>query len=221
MILRAAAMVLTMIPCQAAHAFDAWLIAGLDVATEQIPETVTVDGAPFTIQRATGTDVPKLAQRIESWWRAQGSEVRSLQQGGWAMKTRMRGALSEVLQWRTHRQTPELLWSSLGSDVVSRVSPDPGLALPVQCVWGRSVYGHSAGHDYLQRSAGCTGSADALQASLQLSLPDQGWRVRSMNRGVLLLERPGVEGFISLSAMKGNAGAWLIWLRVERLEKSP
>ncbi|MEO6369379.1 MAG: hypothetical protein ABIP38_15460 [Steroidobacteraceae bacterium] len=187
---------------------------------ERIPETVAVDGAMFTIQRASGPDVPALARRIESWWRLQGSEVASLHQGGWSMKTRMRGAHSEVLQWRVGNQAQELLWSSLGSDAAPAILPEPGLTLPAQCVWGRSVYGNASGQNYLQRSARCNVPMDALQAALLASLPTQGWRLQSANHGVLLVDRSGVDGFLSLSATSGNAGAWLVWLRVERNGRS-
>lgn len=219
MIHRAAAAVLMIFPGLPVQAFDTWMLAGLDIATEQVPEAVAVDGAMFTIQRATGADVPELAKRIESQWRRQGSEVRLLRQGGWTMRTRMLGAFSEVLQWRTNNGGHELLWSSLQSGAAPAPLPEDGIVLPARCIWGRSVYGSSAGHSYLQRSARCDMSAASLQATLQASLPAQGWRASALNRGGLLLDRQGAEGFLSFTALEGNSSAWLIWLRVVREDR--
>ena len=217
--IRRAAVTALLLPGFSAHAFDAWLLTGLDVATEQVHEAVAVDGAMFTIQRATGADVPELAKRIESQWHRQRSEVRPLHQGEWTMRTRMRGPFSEVLQWRTTNRGHELLWSSLQSDVAPAFVPANGIVLPARCVWGRSVHGRSAGNSYLQRSARCSLSAVALQSTLQASLPTQGWQVRTHDRSGLLLDRPGAEGLLSFTALEGGSSSWLIWLRVEREDR--
>jgi hypothetical protein len=221
MILRATVLAMTMCMGHAAHAFDAWLTAGLEIVSEHMPETVAVDGVAFTIRRATGADVPELAKRIESQWRSAGSEVRPLRHAGWTVRTRMQGSYSEVLQWRPTNREHELLWSTLRTEAALTPVPEASLGLPAQCAWGRSVHGTSAGRSFLERSAHCRISADALKANLKASLPAQGWRIRSEKGSGLTLGRPGAEGFLSFTPMPGGAGAWLIWLRVDGPSAAP
>jgi hypothetical protein len=210
---------LTLLLCMPAHPFDAALTSGLDVTVESVPETVIVDGAEFTIQRATGADVTRLAERVESRWRLSGSVIRSLQQGPWTMRSRMQGAFSEVLQWRSDEQGDELLWSSLRSDAPPAAAPSAGIVLPPQCAWGRAVSGHSGGRPYLQRSARCAMGADSLRSALETALPAQGWHLSTAGQG-MLLDRPGADGLVSITPL-GVAAAWLIWLRVDQRAGPP
>jgi hypothetical protein len=213
--------VMAMLLMPVAHAFDAAMTAGLAISIEKIPEPFIVDGLAFTAQRAAGKDVPELARRMAARWRAEGSAVKTVQQGEWSMHTRLQGAYSEVLQWRGRASTYELLLSSVNVRRVATAAPDPGLLLPAGCAWMRSVSGGSD-HRYLQRSARCNRAASELAAALRSMASQQGWRIRSFNDSGLLMDRSGSEAMLSLSPDPGAAGTWLVWLRVDHgAESSP
>jgi hypothetical protein len=215
MSLRLLFMVVLMFSASRTSAFEPHLSVGLDVVIDRIPEPLLVDGVQMVMHLARGADVPELARRIEAQWRSHGSNIQSLKQGNWTLRSRIQGAASEVLQWQTGPSGHELVWSSL--DAAASVLPvaDSGLNLPAACLWGRSVSGHSSEGHFLQRSARCTLPAQELSLLLQRSLPSQGWKLLSASERGLLLERPGKEGLISLSAQAGGRATWLTWLRVE------
>lgn len=193
--------------------FGADMTAGLNVAVDRIPEPIEVDGVAMTALRVTGRDVSLLALRLEASWRAQGSQVKVIQHGGWTLLSRLSGPRSEVIQWRMSSGTSELLWSS--ADITRSASPvpDAGISLPTGCVWNRSISGRDRQRQYLQRSARCTQSRHVLSQQLQSSLPKTGWRIVNAADGSLLVERLGTQGLISLTA-EDDLGAWLTWLRV-------
>lgn len=192
---------------------EADMTAGLDIAVDRIPEPIEVDGVAMTVLRATGGDVSLLAQRFETSWRAQGSDLKVIQHDGWTLLSRLHGSRSEVVQWRMNPGTPELLWSS--ADIVrsARAIPDAGIPLPAGCAWSRSVSGRDRQRQYLQRSARCTQSGHLLSQQLQGSLPKMGWRIVNATDDSLLVEQQGTQGLVALTPM-GSAGAWLTWLRV-------
>jgi hypothetical protein len=192
------------------------MTAGLNITVDRIPEPVEVDGIAMTVQRATGTDILKLARRLEASWRAQGSEVRALQQRDWTLVSRLSGSRSEVIQWRVSPATPELLWSSFDMAATARSIPDAGISLPTGCAWGRSVSGSGRQQRYLQRSARCTQSGSVLSRQLCRSLPHLGWRIVNATDESLLVEQKGMQGLVSLTVHPGEQGTWLTWLRVEQ-----
>jgi hypothetical protein len=191
------------------------LAAGLAVHTDPVPEPMAVDGVAMTIHRVTGAGVPELARRIEADWRRQGSPVHTHQQGGWTLRSRIHGHSSEVLQWRTSLEGPELLLSSLDARSVARPTPDANIQLPPGCKWGRSISGKSQQHSYIQRSARCPLSVKALRPDLLASLSREGWRIRSRSATGLLVERGGEEGLLVLSTQSGDASTWLVWLHTQ------
>ncbi len=197
----------------AARAFEAHLAAGLAVSIDRIAEPVSVDGVSMQLQRLTGVDVPVLARRVEALWRSQGSQIRSLQQGAWTLRSRMLGTKVEVLQWRSSAGAPEMLWSLLETGALQPV-PQTDLVLPAHCKWGRSVSGQAGQRHYLQRSARCALPIGELSAQLRHMLPLQGWKVRSASDGGLLLDRQGDEGMIFLSEPADDLTTWLVWLHV-------
>jgi hypothetical protein len=211
---------LTLLLLPVAHGFDATMTAGLAISIDRIPEPFQVDGLTFSAQRATGRDVPVLAQRIEARWRAQGSTVKSVQQGHWSMRTRIEGINSEVLQWRGSDATLELLLSSVNLRHVGGAAPDPLLRLPAGCTWLRGVSGGGPGQRYLQRSARCNRTASELAAILRSSASQQGWRLRSSSESGMVMDRLGAEALVSLSPDLSASGSWLVWLRVDH-EGSP
>lgn len=191
------------------------MTAGLNITVDRIPEPVEVDGVAMTVQRATGTDVMRLARRLEASWRVQGSEIRTLQQGEWTLLSRLSGSRSEVIQWRASAATRELLWSSINVAATASSIPDAGISLPTGCTWGRSVSGSGRQQRYLQRSARCTQSGSVLSRQLRRSLPHLGWRIVNATDGSLLVEQKGMQGLVSLTVHPGEQGTWLTWLRVE------
>lgn len=214
---RIVAAVVVAIGTSAASGFDARLATGLRVDIERIPESLTVDGVPITVHRASGADVPELARRIEAQWRSQGSPIRSLQQAPWTLRSRIHGARSEVLQWRRAATSHELLWSSLNATAPVRAALATGLDLPVGCTWGRSVSGKAGNRTFLQRSAHCNLSAGRLAAALRQSLPAQGWQLRTASGSGLIVDQAGNQGLLSLEGLEDGRATWVTWLRVEAL----
>lgn len=196
-------------------AFDGRLATGLRVDVEHIPESLTVDGVPITVHRATGAGVPDLARRIEAQWRSQGSQVRSLQQAQWTMRSRISGGRSEVLQWRSSASLHELLWSSLDATAQARAKPETGLDLPAGCSWGRSVAGKAGNRVFMQRSARCELSLERLASTLRQSLPAQGWQLQTGSGNGLILDQAGKQGLLSLDGIEGGRATWVTWLRVD------
>jgi hypothetical protein len=203
-------------PASESMAIEGRWASGLDVVIERISGPLAVDGVEMTIHQATGPDVPKLAKRIESWWISLGSEVRSMQQGSWTLRSRMRGVASEVLQWRQNPAGYELIWSSV--DTARPVLPvsDAGFDLPAGCTWSRSVSGSSQHGRYQQRSARCSLQARELYGVLRQMLPTQGWRVRTAGDGGLLLDKSGAAALLSIMSQPDDHATWLTWLRVEQ-----
>jgi hypothetical protein len=194
---------------------DARLAAGLSVRIEQIRDPVAVEGVQMIVQRATGAGVPQLAIRLEDSWRRQGSEVQVHQGGGWAVRSRIRGSRSEVLQWRDATDSPELLVSIVDLLAPVRTVPSTGMNLPAGCVWSRSVYGQSGAKNYFQRSARCPQSRQRLILQLKRSLETQGWEVLVATDSGMQVRRSGSEGFLSLSDQEGDKSTWVTWLRLE------
>jgi hypothetical protein len=197
--MRTLLLVVLMFSTSAAAGFEPHLTSGLDIVIDRIPEPMTVDGVQMVMHLASGTGVPELARRIESWWRSHGSVIKSMRQGDWTLRSRLQGAASELVQWRSGPAGNELVWSSL--DAASYVLPvaDSGLTLPAGCNWGRSVSGSSSKGHFLQRSARCTQPVQELSLLLQRSLTSQGWQLLSASdRGLLLFKRaialPGSPG---------------------------
>jgi hypothetical protein len=213
--LRLLSVVVLMFSASATSAFEPHLSAGLDVVIDRIPEPLMVDGVQLVMHLASGAGVPELARRIEAQWRRHGSDIQSMQQGSWTLRSRIQGAASEVVQWRTGPSGHELVWSSLDAAANVRPVAESGLILPACCKWGRSVSGRSSQGHFLQRSARCTLPAQELSSLLQGSLPSQGWQLLTVSERGLLLERAGKEGLISLSVQAGDRATWLTWLRVE------
>ncbi len=207
-------MVVLMFSASMTSAFEPHLGAGLDVVIERIPEPLMVDGVQMVMHHAIGAGVPELARRIEAHWRKQGSDIRSMQQGNWTLRSRIQGAASEVVQWRAGPSGHELTWSSLDAAANVLFVADSGLTLPAGCNWGRSVSGSSGPNHFLQRSARCALAARELSLLLQRSLPSQGWQLLAVSERGMLLKRSGEEGLISLSVPAGDRSTWLTWLRV-------
>lgn len=198
-----------------ASSFDAHLATGLALNVEAFQEALVVDGVPMQVRRATGSAVPELARRIEAQWRSQGSDVKTPQRAGWSVRSRIRGSRSEVMQWRTDIEVPELLWSTLDAAHHVIGTPEPGLALPAGCAWGRHVAGTAGKRRFSERSARCNLTAAELSPLLRRSLESAGWQIRSYSQESMFLDRPGTEGMLSLSGQEADSSTWVVWLQVE------
>jgi hypothetical protein len=191
-----------------AVAFEPRDSRGLDVAIEKIAEPLEVDGLQMAVQRATGPDVGRLAERVGERWRSAGSPLRDLSQDGWQMLSRWNGSQAELLQWRGQGRTAELLFSTFDTrQRVSRVQAPP-LRLPARCTWGRQVAGLADGMRYLQRTAACRGPVGALLPELRALLTATAWQWRETSAGSFHV----AQGDTRAAAGRSKAECWLVWV---------
>lgn len=185
---------------------------GLDVRIEAIAEPIEVDGLSLLIQRATGPDVDKLARRVSDSWRAAGSSVQQLSDGGWQMVSRWQGKHTELLQWRGAGPAAELLYSRLDAYRVTAPPRFAELPLPARCAWGRQIAGRAGSNRYQQRTALCRGTTAAVVPELQALLAGDGWQWRLAAAGVMEVSRGPVQGLVVLGTGPGKAQCWLTWV---------
>lgn len=185
---------------------------GLDVRVERMVEPVEVDGMALLVQRATGPDVAALARRVGERWRAAGSPVRELAQGGWRMASRWDAGHAELIQWRGTGDAAELLYSRMDA----RRQPAPPAAVPPQlprrCTWGRRISGIAAGMRYQQRTARCRGAPATVMSELRVGLPAGGWQLREVSPRALQVARGAERALVTLVPGRSEAECWLAWI---------
>jgi hypothetical protein len=200
-----------------AQSFEAHLLQGLDVRTEVVADPVRVDGVALTVRRATGTGVAELAQRITKSWQAQRSQLQPIRHGVWRLLSRLQQGRSETVQWRVAGPDSELLWSSV--DLVGHVaaSPNPSLALPPECRWGRRVHDSIGGHSYLQSTAQCRGNFLKATKDVVTLLRTQGWSVHQTGTDAVSAARATtrVEAYVVKGLQPGDVS--FVWLETAPL----
>jgi len=163
----------------AAPAFESRWTQGLQVSWEELPGGTSFGGMSLLIQRATGRDVPLLAQRIlEEWRRESGFErVRMLSQGDWSIGARIHQGRSQVTQWRVSGESPELIWSD--SDLYRQALSTPVPKYLVSyCRWTGPVRGTVAETTYSQSTGHCDARPSTVLAAVEGALIREGWRIR-------------------------------------------
>jgi len=168
-----------------ARPFETRWTAGLQVQCEEVSGRTSVGGMSFVIQRASGRDVPLLAQRIlDDWRRESGVErVRVLKHGDWSVGTRIHDGRSQVTQWRISGDTPELLWSEAELYRQPLAPKQPRYLTPL-CSWVAPVRGTVAGNIYSQSTGRCAEHPSAVLAAMQAALVRAGWEVRTGSSGL-------------------------------------
>jgi len=183
-ILFALALLGSMGPATGAGFEDRWT-HGLQVQSEQIPGTTSMNGMEFHVSRVTGPDVSLLFARIVAEWNAApgGNAPRLLRQGGWTMVGRIHNGHSQVVQWRTAEAGAELLWSDADLQVAPSAARLPQY-LPAACRWNGPVQGRSSGQQFLQTSGFCAARASEVTAELESKLREEGWRTSRTPAGL-------------------------------------
>jgi hypothetical protein len=189
-------------------------LGGLAVTVESIPEEVIVDGLALRIKRASGADVPQLAQRLQIRWRTEGSAVQSQQVEGWKSASRLDQGRNELIQWRGEGPDAELLHSSLVTGRLPRSRSRAPFALPGACAWGRVIEGVSGGSSFEQHTAQCAANAAALATAIQSRLQSLGWNIRSRMDAVWDVHRSGDHARLTLIEGPVPGSSSLVWLRV-------
>lgn len=193
---------------------------GLSVIVERIAQPTVVDGVAFEIQVAQGADVGRLAQRIQDRWQKEGSDLRRLEKDGWDILSRLRGQVSELIQWRAAGADPRLVHSELDTGRrIAGPSPPP-FALPPRCAWGRTVEGETGAGRFVQRTGVCRDRPEVAAVQLQSKLVAAGWVVRQSGAGSFELSLGGEPGRLSiLPATEGDESA-LVWIAAGDLQAS-
>ena len=197
------AALLVVVPGNASPFENRWT-RGLGVTTEGLTGQTAVNGVTFRIHRATGHDVPLLAQRIlDDWQRESGADhVLSSDAGDWKFFSRIHHGRSEVVQWRVRGSGGELLWSS--TDLLHGDGPPrSGVPLPVDCLWSPPVHGVVEGSGYIQSSGSCSGEVPAVAARFRRLLSSRGWAIREPAGPVLQTERGRYRVQITLMPASG------------------
>lgn len=189
-------------------------LSGLAVTVEPIPEEIVVDGLALHITRAGGAGVPRLAQRLQSRWRTEGSAVHAQEVEGWSIASRLDQGRNELIQWRGEGEDAQLLHSSLSTGQHPRRRATAPFGLPGACAWGRVIEGVSGRSTFEQHTARCTATTALLTAALQSRLQSQGWSIRSRADAVWDLQRPGDHARLTLLNGPAPGDVSLVWLRV-------
>lgn len=167
---------------------------GLQVDIEEIDGAVAVNGFPMSVSRATGTDVPLLADRLVDRWRIDSGadSVRVMQCCGWNLASRLHAGASEVIQWRSSAGG-ELLMSTADLGATARAVPTPKLPLIVDCDWSTPVHGRVAQRQFLQVAARCNLAPSHALDMAARQLAAHGWHWQRSGPLVLRAERNGVQ----------------------------
>jgi hypothetical protein len=189
-------------------AMDSRWTQGLRLSWEALPGDTAFNGMSFRVQRATGLDVPVLAQRIAAdWQRESGGEgLKLMRHGEWSILSRIHDGRSEVVQWRERSEDAELLWSE--ADL--RLEPQPSLAaryLVSACNWLPPISGSATGGRFRQFTGYCASRSAAVGDALASALQLEGWRTRR-NASGLMAERKGdrFEAVISPQRLPAGKG---------------
>lgn len=173
----------------AANAFEHRWIAGLDLSPERLGGQTGVNGVLFRIERATGRDVPVLAERMfREWQRDLGTDpVLSTSEAGWRLFGRIYRGESEVVQWRGLGGEAELIWSI--TDLRAGNSSPPGMVpKPRDCSWLPPVHGKVEGRPFLQTSGYCQRASTTVAGELQQLLSSGKWVLHQAGGGLLQVE---------------------------------
>jgi len=182
--------VLLMLATAPAGAFESQWLFGLDVGIEKLAGKTAMNGVPLQVQRATGPDVPLLADRMRSDWRdAAGEQVLASRQADWNLFSRVHGGQSEVVQWRGAGAQSELLWSIVTLRDVRGPPPVVSISLPQGCQWLSPIHGSVEKAHFIQTTGFCPREVAAVAAQLRRSLSREGWRLHEPSAHVLQVER--------------------------------
>src|SRR5689334_13467901 len=197
--------VLLLLGAQAA--FESRWISGLHVVTESLSGQTAVNGVLFQVQRATGRDVPVVAERMLADWRGEsGSDHVLLLPGiGWTVFSRIHQGESEVVQWRAAGEESELLWSSTNLGKTDRLLPRGTVPLPRGCHWQSPVHGMVNGSSFIQTSGSCPGTVPAVSTDFRQLLSGMGWTLHYGGKGLLQLEQGGRRAQIVLMPARSDA----------------
>jgi hypothetical protein len=199
-VLRTILAVLLLLVAASAPAFESQWISGLHVTTEQLTGKTALNGVPFRVQRATGRDVPVLAERMRSDWRdSAGDQVLPASESGWRLFGRIHDGRSEVVQWRGIGESSELLWSTMELRDVRRPPPAGTVTLPSGCLWLSPIHGLVQRNRFIQTTGFCPREVSAVAADLRRSLSGKGWRLRQHQGHVLQIERGNQRAQIVLA----------------------
>lgn len=167
---------------------------GLQVDIEEIDGAVAINGLPMSVSRATGTDVPLLADRLVDRWRIESgaASVRIILCCGWNVASRLHAGASEVIQWRSSHGG-ELLKSTANLGATARVVPAPRLPLIAECDWSTPVHGRVAQRLFLQVAARCNVAASRALDLAARKLANDGWHWQRGGARVLRAERGGIQ----------------------------
>lgn len=180
---------------------------GLQVNIERIDGAIAVNGLAMSVSRATGTDVPLLADRLVAHWRIEsGSEsIRIFRCCGWNVASRLASGASEVIQWRSSTGG-ELLKSTANIGATASIVPAPRLPLIADCDWSTPVHGRVAQRLFLQVTARCNlAPSHALDIAAR-RLANQGWHWQRSGPLVLRAELNGIQAELIAGSMPQGTG---------------
>lgn len=180
---------------------------GLQVDIEQIEGAIAVNGLPISVSRATGTDVPLLADRLVEQWRIEsGAEsILVFRCCGWNVASRLQSGVSEVIQWRSSTGG-ELLKSTADIGATESIVPVPRLPLIPDCDWGTPVHGRVAQRLFLQVTARCDFAPSHALDIAARRLANQGWHWQRSSPLVLRAELNGIQAELVAGSMPQGTG---------------
>jgi hypothetical protein len=195
------------------------LTAGLQVKWDDMSEPMVVNGVEMVIQRATGPDVARLAQRIIATWPVKDLAL-DVKIPGWNARSHITKRGNEIVQWRVVGPEVELLWSFADLARANRVAARPSFKLPVVCSWTQQVTARVASHSYLQATALCKDQALHVAQAIREELSQSGWAIVSERSAAMHLQREQVFArAVLLPAGIGSAAnqSNLVWVQTEEL----
>jgi hypothetical protein len=169
-----------------AQGIDDDVVRDIDVAVERLNGTTGLNGVRLRMERATGTAVGTLAERmIRAWEKESGAPAVHLQkQSGWMVASRLHRGESQVIQWRGARDEGELIWSSAELHQPPQ-APRMRVPLAAGCRGSAPVHGVTGRMHFIQLSASCAQSPSALLTALAESLRRKGWQLTSTGQWML------------------------------------
>ncbi len=184
----------------------------LDVTIERLTEPVIVDGVSLQIHSAVGPDVSRLADRIRTRWRQEGSPLRQHMQDGWHLLARFDNGHNEVIQWRGEGSSAQLLHSVLdAAQTPVRPSAAP-FRLPSSCAWVRVIEGQAGRGSYQQRSARCRAGPASVLDAIRRELRARGWTVREGEGQSLQVSAKGLDGQVTVAAGDARGESGVVWV---------
>jgi len=181
---------------------------GLQVDIEEIDGAIAVNGLPMSVSRATGADVPLLAERLVDRWRIESGadSVRVIRCCGWNVASRLHAGASEVIQWRSSAGG-ELLRSTADLAATARIAPAPRLPLIADCDWSTPMHGRVGQRLFLQVVARCSlAPSHALDIAAR-HLASDGWHWQRSGPQILRAELDGIQAQLIAGPLPQGRGA--------------